>query len=376
LNPPLTPPALRIGIYRTSSIGDVVLATAVTDLLNGIGLPAEITWAGRPPASDLISAAFPSVRIIELGNHSSAMSLGKAVREFAGVHVLIDLQVNIRSNLFSKLLWSLYQIPTFAMRKHQWRRSRLVLDARLQGRHRSLPEINTACDYHQFDDMVAATIAGIKAVLPNDQLDRLTKVVARPVVPTKHHQIDKPWVKELKFGKWIAVAPGAGHQPKALPPHFVAKVLNGLAENLKTDALSVQLLYIGGNGDRELVQEVAENVRWPAKTLNLAGVTSLWETAIAISYATFLVTADSALLHIAEAVKTPVFAVFGPTVEAFGFSPWSETSRVYSAKLGCRPCSKHGDVQCRFRDRKCFDEVDIGGIIKDTAQTLRVTSTQ
>ena len=61
---------------------------------------------------------------------------------------------------------------------------------------------------------------------------------------------------------------------------------------------------------------------------------SLRASAALIARAAVLVTNDSAPLHLATAVGTPVVALFGPTVPAFGFGPrgagdrrWSSTRR-------------------------------------------------
>ncbi|MBU2463951.1 MAG: lipopolysaccharide heptosyltransferase II, partial [Candidatus Edwardsbacteria bacterium] len=57
-------------------------------------------------------------------------------------------------------------------------------------------------------------------------------------------------------------------------------------------------------------------------------------------------TNDTGAMHIAEAVGTPVLAIFGPTVKQFGFAPWRTESKVIEANLDCRPCALHGSKQC------------------------------
>ena len=66
-------------------------------------------------------------------------------------------------------------------------------------------------------------------------------------------------------------------------------------------------------------------------------------SAALIARAAVLVTNDSAPLHLATAVGTPIVAVFGPTVPAFGFGPRGPRDAVVEhPSLACRPCSAHG----------------------------------
>ena len=48
------------------------------------------------------------------------------------------------------------------------------------------------------------------------------------------------------------------------------------------------------------------------------------------------------------------FANIGDLEKEFGFSPHLEQSESFSANLSCRPCSKHGSKDCRFKNKKCF----------------------
>jgi len=69
------------------------------------------------------------------------------------------------------------------------------------------------------------------------------------------------------------------------------------------------------------------------------------------------VTNDSGLLHLSEAVGTPVVALFGPTVRAFGYFPLLPDSRVLEKSLDCRPCSRTGSKPCHRGDLACLEEI-------------------
>jgi len=70
-----------------------------------------------------------------------------------------------------------------------------------------------------------------------------------------------------------------------------------------------------------------------------------------------LVTNDSGLLHVAEAVGTRVLAFFGPTVQEFGYFPLLQGSRVLETELDCRPCSRNGKRPCHRGDLACLTRI-------------------
>ncbi len=69
-------------------------------------------------------------------------------------------------------------------------------------------------------------------------------------------------------------------------------------------------------------------------------------------------TNDSGLLHLSEAVGTPVVAFFGPTVRAFGYYPRLPGSRVLERALDCRPCSRNGKRPCHRGDLACLAPIE------------------
>ena len=96
--------------------------------------------------------------------------------------------------------------------------------------------------------------------------------------------------------------------------------------------------------------------------LNFVGQTSIMETAHILSQCNVLLSNDSSLAHLSEAVDTPTAVLFGPTIESFGFAPRMEISQAFSANLGCRPCSKHGKVACRYQDKACFTSINTASV--------------
>jgi ADP-heptose:LPS heptosyltransferase len=378
LTPSSSAPTLRVAIYRTSSLGDVVLATACLDLLEHLPVPTEITWIGRGAALETVTRSWPTVRAVEIGKGDTLNDLQRITDALAHHHLLIDLQVNLRSKVLAKNLKLAHGIPCFAADKAQLARSRLLLEARMRGRRRPLPAQTRVPPRLQYDLMCDALRRGLAHHLPVEMRDGLDAVQPRPRLPIPD-AFDTPWRKELRFGTWLAVAPGAAYETKRAPLELLreiaAKVRVGLADPVAAPvALPSQatcaaprpaalphaglgLAFFGDEADRQQAVKMLADLHWPGPVLNLAGRLSLWETAVALKETACLISNDSVLAHVAEAVDTPTAVLFGPTVEAFGFAPRLKKSRAFSALTGCRPCSKHGQAPCRYGDRLCFTSI-------------------
>ncbi len=75
-------------------------------------------------------------------------------------------------------------------------------------------------------------------------------------------------------------------------------------------------------------------------------------------------TNDSAPLHLATGVGTPVVAVFGPTTPSQGFGPLGGASRVVQASgLWCRPCSPHGPAACPLGHHACMQSIGLDQVL-------------
>jgi heptosyltransferase-2 len=62
-------------------------------------------------------------------------------------------------------------------------------------------------------------------------------------------------------------------------------------------------------------------------------------------------------MHMATGVGTPVVALFGPTVEAFGFFPYRARANVLQRDLPCRPCSRMGGPSCPLGHHACLRKI-------------------
>ncbi len=160
--------------------------------------------------------------------------------------------------------------------------------------------------------------------------------------------IDRVW---NQYGLWnektVAIAPGSKWFTKRWPIEYFDQLIDKLLNE------KIKLIIIGGEEEKKL------NISRVSETIDLRGNTTLLEVAEILKRSSCVVTNDSSPLHIASAFKdTAIVAIFGPTVERFGFFPWSKNSEVLQVDgLKCRPCAIHGGDRCPKRNFKCMKDI-------------------
>jgi heptosyltransferase II len=168
------------------------------------------------------------------------------------------------------------------------------------------------------------------------------------------------WWKKWEFGKdrVVAIAPGSIWATKRwLPERFAA-----------TAKYFVQKKYcvvlIGGNEDRRLCEDICTQAE-DDKVKVAAGELSLLQSAELIRRCNVLLTNDSAPLHLAAAVQTPVVAIFGATVPQFGFAPRGKHDVVLGIDgLACRPCAIHGGNRCPIGTFDCMNRMSVQTVVQ------------
>jgi heptosyltransferase-2 len=167
---------------------------------------------------------------------------------------------------------------------------------------------------------------------------------------------DEHAVTALIEGAFVALAPGSIWGSKRWPYY---------AELAATLAARVAVVVVGGKDDLELGEQIVRAVRPSGRqAVNACGRLTLRQSAALIARAAVLVTNDSAPLHLATAMGTPIVALFGPTVTEFGFGPL----RAGDVALGldglqCRPCSSHGPPRCPLGHHRCMRDLTVDAVV-------------
>lgn len=127
----------------------------------------------------------------------------------------------------------------------------------------------------------------------------------------------------------INIGSGAKWLSKRLGEDKFVRIIEYLAQ------YNIRVVLTGATQDIELAQRIA--LRCEYKPINAVGRTNISELVALISLCNAYLTADSAPLHIASAVKTPVLAIFGPT-DPRRHVVAAKNLEIIWRKIKCSPC--------------------------------------
>lgn len=159
-------------------------------------------------------------------------------------------------------------------------------------------------------------------------------------------------------GNWVALGFGGGRNVKThtdlktWPLDYYHRLASLLVEHGK------QIVWIGDSED-------AKTLGNPVVGINLAGKTTVAETAAILSVCSQVVANDTLILHLAGVMGVPVIGLFGPTDPAH-YQPLGPHSTYLwiGEKLTCSPCHQDGYFPpCHFQHR-CMKELSVESVFQ------------
>lgn len=151
----------------------------------------------------------------------------------------------------------------------------------------------------------------------------------------------------------IALSPGSVWHTKRWNAENYRVLVQRLTER------GYDAILIGAPNEREL----CEYVKGKSSAVNLAGKTTILESASVLDKCRLLICNDSGAMHIANAMQIDVLVFFGPTVQSMGYFPFRETDKVMEVELDCRPCSNHGTNECPLGHHNCMKFITVDSVI-------------
>lgn len=316
---------LCVLVVRFSSIGDILLTTPLVRALARRHPEAKLVYVTKRAMAPLVADNPHVAEVVALEPDEPIRHLARRLSAFGPTHGL-DLHGNLRSaalRLLVRCRWSGY-------RKRKMARTLLI---------------STKLDLYRGRVPVAERY-----------FEAARRLDTRPDGgPPEFHlgsgarERVGQWLAErgLADARLAALAPGAAHATKRWPiAHWIA-----LAERLR--AAGYRPVVVGGPEDRGLGQQLAAG----GAATNAAGEFSLQETGAVLARARAVASGDTGVMHMATGVGTPVVALFGPTVEPFGFFPYRAHALVLQRNLDCRPCSATGTAKCPLGHHRCLGDV-------------------
>ncbi len=336
----------KICIIRLGSLGDLVLMVPMLRALRSafpskeIHLVCKEKYAGLFDGGGLVDSLIPVRRgdLREIVDLRSALGRG-------GYEALVDAHGVIRSRL---LLLALRAPTKIRIRKNEIEKAALIV-----GKMNLYRRVTTQTErYAELARKLGAEIREPYAELP--------------VPPGAVRTAEAACARAGRGGKpLIAFAPGARWPTKRWPAELFARLI------FEASARGLDPLLIGGAEDAATNAEVAALSR--SSPLDLTGSLSIIESAAVLKRCGALVTNDSAPLHLAEAVGTPVIAFFGPTVREFGYFPRLAASTALETALPCRPCSRNGKRACPYGTKECLASIEPATALDALLRTLGET---
>ncbi|MDR2886136.1 MAG: glycosyltransferase family 9 protein [Rikenellaceae bacterium] len=330
-----TPPAKsrHILVMRLSAMGDVAMCVPVVAQLRRELPGYKITVLTRRK----FQIFFRDIPDIEFftpdfdGAHKGLAGLWRLARELseAGVDAVMDLHDVLRTQLLRLFL--------VLRGKRVARVEKGRLDKRALTRRFRKIRVHLTPTVERYRQ--AFTRLGLK--------------LAEPAVPPREPRPLPEAAAALtgpKEGVWIGVAPFAQHKGKVYPTILTDALIGLLAERFGR-------VFVFGGGEYEMAFAECMEQRHKGTT-SVIGRLGLGEEMDLISNLDCMVTMDSASMHIASLVATPVVSIWGATHPYAGFYGFGQNpDDAVQLDLPCRPCSVYGNRPCIYRDYRCLANI-------------------
>ncbi|MDR0729772.1 MAG: glycosyltransferase family 9 protein [Prevotellaceae bacterium] len=157
--------------------------------------------------------------------------------------------------------------------------------------------------------------------------------------------------------KVVGIAPFAAHDGKVYPTEKMQEVVAYFAACADTEVF----LFGGGRREQTILEEWER--RYPP-VRSTAGQLTLADELALMQRLSVMISMDSANMHFASFVGTPVVSVWGATHPYAGFYGWRQApGNAVCAELPCSPCSIYGNKPCFRRDYHCLQSIPPAVII-------------
>ena len=182
---------------------------------------------------------------------------------------------------------------------------------------------------------------------------RYAKVLEQLGFPTKPQFVKLDYSAFCETQKapsetWVGIAPFAKHEAKVYPKDKMEQVIKALSQRRNT----IIFLFGGGEEEKQQIAEICAkypHVKAAQSQQGLRGELAL------MGQLDVMLSMDSANMHLASLVGTPVVSVWGGTHPYAGFLGWNQKSEnCVQLNLPCRPCSVYGNKPCFRGDYACL----------------------
>lgn len=321
---------MKILIRVPNWIGDSVLARPAIESIADSFPEAELWLSAAEWVKDLFSSDGKIPGIVPLSPANDIKSFRAAARKLRAQS--FDVGILLTNSFGSALLFLLAGIP---------KRWGYAADGRRPLLTKAVRRMNPDAPRHQvlyYLDLVS----GLGLATRPPELRLTVAPEERERARERLHALDIDARRPL-----VILSPGAAYGPaKRWPaPRFARLAALFQAKNDAT------ILIIGSAGEAEIAAAIASSLN--DKPAVLTGQTTLPQLLGLISLASLFVSNDTGPMHLANALRVPVVAIFGPTdPEVTG--PFERPAAVIKKDVPCWPCSYR---ICPY-DHRCMTQIE------------------
>ncbi len=327
----------KILIIRFSALGDVAMTIPVIYSLAKKFPTDEITVLSRESFRPLFLNLPSNVRFIRADfnkKHKGLIGLNKLYSQLKSES--FDYVADFHSVLRSKYL--IYRFKISGVKTASIDKGRKEKKQLTQKKNKILVPLKSGFDryYNVLEKLGFKFKLSFKSVLAKKQLDSPKITLETGIKSTE---------------KWLGIAPFARHQGKTYPQELQLKVIKHFAKDKRVKVF----IFGGGKAERNIVESWVE--RFPSIT-SMVGKLNMNEELALMSQLDVMYSMDSANMHMASLVATPVVSVWGATHPYAGFMGWNQSAEnAVQVDLFCRPCSVYGDKPCYRKDYACLYQI-------------------
>lgn len=332
---------MRLLVIRFSAFGDVAMTIPVIESLARQYPDLEITVLTQPFVAPLFThlPSNVSFRGVKLADYRGIGGLYRLYKELKaeGYDAVADLHDVLRT----KVIRTLFRLSGTKIATID--KGRAEKKALTRWNHKLFKPLKSS--FERYADVFRAL--GYEVAV---QFTSIYKGKGKPTLS----EIEALFAVSPKSGdeRWIGIAPFAAHAGKLLPTETMLKLIEHLAAQPNN-----YLFLFGGKAEQSQLESWASNYN---HTYSVAGRLGLEKELVLLSHLDVLVAMDSANMHLASLVATPVVSVWGATHPYAGFMGWNQQeANAVQVDLSCRPCSVFGNKPCKRGDYACLREITV-----------------
>ena len=346
-------------LMRFSALGDVAMTVPVVKALAEKCPDTHIVFASRPFAATFYDNLADNVTFLPIDlkdkRYKGLTGMERLYQTLAGQQPdqVIDLHDVLRTK-YARMRFRIAGIPVSCIDKH--RSSRRLLTRQGAKAAGSLP---TA-----FENYAAAIAQAGRSILIHPERQEILKTDSSTLSPHAAALCNKI---DTAASPAVGIAPFAAHTGKIYPLHLMEEVIRILVSRHP----GTNILLFGGGAKEKAVFDTwcggYENMVFASARCN-----GMKEELTLISRLDCMVSMDSANMHLASLVGTPVVSVWGATHPAAGFLGWGQSlDDTVQTDLDCRPCSIYGNKACKKKDYPCLCRITPDDIVRKIEAHLR-----